>query len=118
MTDKSDEWDFKRTHTIVPDSVTIAEFRKEVERLSQEDSSNVREIDRLRTALATAEAALEDIRQDLPYVMGFNAGFDHAMDETLQMQFPTMLRKMWLGGEVQKWLDEKKAAIRALKVKP
>jgi hypothetical protein len=24
----------------------------------------------------------------------------------MKLQFPTMLRKMWSGGEVQKWLDE------------
>jgi len=35
---------------------------------------------------------------------------DHALVETAQepvsLRFPTMLRKMWSGGEVQKWLDE------------
>jgi hypothetical protein len=58
------------------------------------------------------EADLKNIQQDLPYVMGWNAGFDHALKETLKLQFPKMLRKMWSGGEVQKWIDEAKATAR------
>lgn len=55
---------------------------------------------------------LKEHRSDLSYVIGWNAGFEHAFKEDLK--FPTMLRKMWSGGEVQRWLDEQFAARRAL----
>ena len=60
-------------------------------------------------AIARAEKAEGEIthyRQDTGYVLGWNAGWDEAFG---RLKFPTMLRKMWSGGEVQRWLDEQKA---------
>lgn len=60
---------------------------------------------------------LTDIKADLPYVMGWGEGFDHAFSETLR--FPTMLRKMWSGSEIQSWLDEqRKIAMAGREEKP
>lgn len=61
--------------------------------------------------LAEANKALERHRSERSYVVGWNDGFAHAASEDLK--FPTMLRKMWSGGEVQAWLDEQFAARRA-----
>jgi hypothetical protein len=61
--------------------------------------------------VARMREALASIKADLPYVMGWNEGFDHAFSETLR--FPTMLRKMWSGSEVQSWLDEKRKIAMA-----
>jgi len=63
----------------------------------------------LDAAIARAEKAEGEIthyRQDTGYVLGWNAGWDEAFG---RLKFPTMLRKMWSGGEVQRWLDEQKA---------
>lgn len=61
----------------------------------------------LQERVKVLEGEFDEITTDLPYVMGWNHGFNHALRETLNMSFPTMLRKMWSGGEVQKWLDER-----------
>ena len=70
------------------------------------------EIKLLLDALTAARVENERLREDAPYIVGWNAGFEHAMRETLKMQFPTMLRKMWSGEEVQSWLSEKIEAAR------
>ena len=70
-------------------------------------------INRLTARVVELEGELKSLRADLPYVVGWNDGFDHALDETVKLQFPTMLRKMWSGGEVQKWIDERKAEARS-----
>jgi hypothetical protein len=61
--------------------------------------------------VAELEGALKSIKADLPYVMGWNEGFEHAFSETLR--FPTMPRKMWAGSEVQSWLDEQRKIAMA-----
>ena len=43
---------------------------------------------------AREEAA--NLRQDQPYIIGWNEGWDEAFS---RLRFPTMLRKMWSGGE-------------------
>ena len=55
----------------------------------------------------------EQHQSEREYIVGWNDGFEHATSETLK--FPTMLRKMWSGGEVQKWLDDQFALARAAK---
>jgi hypothetical protein len=69
----------------------IAALRAENERL-------VRERDEAR--IEVADSKLEN-----GYFIGWNSGWDDAFG---RMKFPTMLRKMWSGGEVQAWLDERK----------
>jgi hypothetical protein len=54
------------------------------------------------TALSTLAAEVERVKSDREYVIGWNDGFDHVHGP---LRFPTMLRKMWSGGEVQAWLD-------------
>ena len=66
-------------------------------------------LDERDAAIARAEKAKGEIahyHQDTGYVLGWNAGWDEAFG---RLKFPTMLRKMWSGGEVQRWLDEQKA---------
>lgn len=47
-------------------------------------------------------AEVERVSSDRQYVIGWNDGFAHVNGP---LRFPTMLRKMWSGGEVQAWLD-------------
>lgn len=49
-----------------------------------------------------AEAEIVRLTSDRQYITGWNDGFTHVHGE---LRFPTMLRKMWSGGEVQRWLD-------------
>lgn len=53
-----------------------------------------------------ARQEVADLRKDQGYIIGWNSGWDEAFS---RLRFPTMLRKMWSGGEVQRWLDEHKA---------
>ena len=57
--------------------------------------------------------ALARHREDREYVIGWNDGFDHALTKIVALQFPTMLRKMWSGSEVQAWLDARVKEARA-----
>lgn len=73
---------------------------------------------KLAAALTAAEArikALEAqvtrVQSDREYIIGWNAGWDEAAEQTLT--FPTMLRKMWSGGEVQQWINQQMAELRA-----
>ncbi len=68
------------------------------------------EIERLRNELT-------ELREDLPFVTGWNDGFEHALTETVNLQFPIMLRKMWSGSEVQKWIDNQKSQARVFGAK-
>lgn len=70
------------------------------------------------TALTAAQARIREleaevarVRSDREYIIGFNAGWDEAAEQTLL--FPTMLRKMWSGDEVQKWIDQRMDELRA-----
>jgi hypothetical protein len=82
--------------------------------VSSDEIVALREIlDRAEAAEARVtalEAENKRITSDREYVIGFNAGWDEAVAQTLR--FPTMLRKMWSGGEVQKWIDEAMTAAR------
>jgi hypothetical protein len=71
------------------------------------------ELTALRARVKELEEENKAIMSDLPYVIGWNDGFEHALSETTNWQFPIMLRKMWSGTEVQKWIDERKAEARA-----
>jgi len=62
-------------------------------------------IEALEAALAKAVAEVERVQSDREYVIGWNAGFEHVNGP---LRFPTMLRKMWSGSEVQVWLDEQR----------
>ena len=53
-----------------------------------------------------ARAEIAESKQENGYVIGWNSGWDEAFQ---RLKFPTMLRKMWGGGEVQRWLDERRA---------
>lgn len=71
------------------------------------------ELAALRARAEKAEREADRVREDDGYGIGWNSGFEHAIKETLNLNFPTMLRKMWSGGEVQSWIDEKVAIARA-----
>lgn len=60
------------------------------------------ELASLRERLAKAEGEIERLTSDRQYIVGWNDGFAHVNGP---LRFPTMLRKMWSGGEVQAWLD-------------
>ena len=64
------------------------------------------EIERLTKERDEARAEIEDGKLENGYVIGWNSGWDEAFQ---RLKFPTMLRKMWSGGEVQRWLDERRA---------
>ena len=57
------------------------------------------------------KAEVARVKSDREYVIGFNDGWDEAIKQNLR--FPTMLRKMWAGQEVQKWIDDEMTRIRA-----
>jgi len=59
-------------------------------------------LDDLRPRLAAAEGEAERVKSDREYIIGWNDGFAHVHGP---LRFPTMLRKMWSGREVQAWLD-------------
>ena len=50
------------------------------------------------------EKELERLRSDREFVVGFNEGWHAAIEQNFQ--FPTMLRKMWSGSEVQGWINK------------
>lgn len=55
-------------------------------------------------ALIRQQAAeIERLKSEREYIVGFNDGWD---DLAAQLRFPVMLRKMWSGSEVQKWIDQ------------
>ena len=102
------------TDDLVADATSAADAIEEVARNLHKDNfvsyaQNRADANRLRNLAARItdlEAKLREIRQDMPYVMGWNAGFDHALNETIKLKFPTMLRKMWSGREVAEWLNK------------
>jgi len=59
----------------------------------------------LARELEEANAIIARLTSDREYVVGWNAGFEHVHGP---LRFPTKLRKMWSGSEVQKWLDEQR----------
>ena len=61
--------------------------------------------------LAALRAEVERVRSDREFVIGWNDGWQEAIKQNLR--FPTMLRKMWSGGEVQAWIDEAMGAAKA-----
>jgi hypothetical protein len=69
-------------------------------------------IDTLTARVGELERQIRDHHSDLPYVMGWNSGFDHAVKELFKLKFPTMPRKMWSGSEVQGWIDNQTADLR------
>lgn len=83
-----------------------------VQELNVEDH---RQYNRIITALEAENKRLREERErflDSPeYINGWNDGFEHVTSEDLR--FPTMIRKMWSGGEVQDWLDKEFALRRA-----
>ena len=64
------------------------------------------EMARLTKERDEARAEIADSKLENGYVIGWNAGWDEAFQ---RLKFPTMLRKMWSGGEVQRWFDERRA---------
>jgi hypothetical protein len=64
------------------------------------------EIARLTKERDEARAEIADSKLENGYVIGWNSGWDEAFQ---RLKFPTMLRKMWSGGDVQRWLDERRA---------
>lgn len=69
------------------------------------------EITRLIAEVERLRAQVERVTSDREYIIGFNAGWSEAVAQNLQ--FPTMLRKMWSGSEVQRWIDDAMAAARS-----
>lgn len=43
--------------------------------------------------------------------MGWKYGFDAGKEQTKPLRFPTELRKMWTGAEVQDWLDKNQGVL-------
>ena len=73
-------------------------------------TSNAARITELQAEVERLRAQVERVTSDREYIIGFNAGWSEAVAQNLQ--FPTMLRKMWSGGEVQRWIDDAMAAAR------
>lgn len=92
-------------------ATALAAKNAELERRDMQLEASAKVALELSAQLAEANKALERHRSERSYVVGWNDGFAHATSEDLK--FPTMLRKMWSGGEVQAWLDEQFAARRA-----
>jgi hypothetical protein len=63
-------------------------------------------IERLTQERDNARAEIADSKLENGYFIGWNSGWDEAFQ---RLKFPIMLRKMWSGGEVQRWLDERRA---------
>jgi hypothetical protein len=63
------------------------------------------EIERLMKERDEERAEIADSKLENGYVIGWNSGWDEAFQ---RLKFPTMLRKMWSGGDVQRWLDERR----------
>lgn len=57
------------------------------------------------------EEEVARVKSDRQYIIGFNDGWDEAIKQNLR--FPTMLRKMWSGSEVQQWIEDQLATARA-----
>lgn len=71
------------------------------------------EIVRLTAENERLRQKIKDLTSDLLFVTGWNAGFEHAIQEALNLKFPAHIRKMWSGDEVQKWIDHKTSEARA-----
>lgn len=70
--------------------------------VSQSKEAAYRKADRILSALSATPKPVER-----EYFIGWNDGFEAAAGP---LKFPTMLRKMWSGAEVQAWIDEQRAA--------
>lgn len=82
--------------------------------------ASVKQTSTANAALTVARAEIAVLREDVKrvqsdreYIIGFNAGWDEAINMNLA-PFPTMLRKLWSGHEVQQWIDSQFASARAL----
>ena len=71
------------------------------------------ETTRLRAENERLRQKIKDLTSDLLFVTGWNAGFEHAIQEALNLKFPAHIRKMWSGDEVQKWIDHQTSEARA-----
>lgn len=58
------------------------------------------------------EAEVARVKTDRQFIIGFNDGWDEAIKQNLR--FPAMLRKMWSGQEVQRWIDDEMARARSV----
>lgn len=67
-------------------------------------------IARLTRERDEARAEAERVKSDSGYIIGWNAGWDEAHAQL--DKFPTMLRKMWSGTEVQKWLNDQRKHVQ------
>lgn len=91
----------------------MTDFEKACAAIADAVDAKDAEISRLRSCIEALNAEIERLKSDREYIIGWNDGFEHALGETIKLQFPTMLRKMWSGAEVQKWLDDKIAEAKA-----
>lgn len=87
--------DLRRWSGLAPAGACAELERDEVRRL-------IHHLDDSADLIARQAAELERHASDRQYIVGWNAGFEHVHGP---LRFPTMLRKMWSGGEVQAWLD-------------
>lgn len=66
-----------------------------------------KEREALKLALEALEVATTPLAKDRQEVLRANTVIREALAQQRErVLFPTMLRKMWSGGEVQVWLDE------------
>lgn len=93
--------------------VTVAQERAdELKALGEELEIAEAALTACRAEMGGALTEIERIRSDREYVIGWNDGFEHAGTMPATLQFPVMLRKMWSGGDVQKWIDDALSSFR------
>ena len=86
---------------------TICVCDENIETISEEKRMSIKAMKQALKALQhTATHPLKDAEQYEAEMDAMEALDDAIEDQRERIVFPTMLRKMWSGGEVQQWLDE------------
>ena len=85
----------------------IETISEKIETISEENRMSIEAMKLALKALQnTATHPLKDANQYEIEMDAMDALDDAIDDQRERIVFPTMLRKMWSGGEVQQWLDE------------
>ena len=85
----------------------IETISEKIETISEENRMSIEAMKQALQALQnTATHPLKDANQYEIEMDAMDALDDAIDDQRERIVFPTMLRKMWSGGEVQQWLDE------------
>ena len=86
---------------------TICVCDEKIETINEEKRMSIEAMKLALKALQnTATHPLKDAEQYEAEMDAMEALDDAIEDQRERIVFPTMLRKMWSGGEVQQWLDE------------